>query len=211
MLKIARWIVAAAAVGALVYATVPMVPSSSADAEGSGLTCPAGAKKANLDFTVSDMNGQICLSSFKGKVIVLDFWATWCPPCKAEIPRLCRAAAGLWRERPADRRRVGGRHARQAEALRRRVQDELPGAGRPRPRRPAGCLRADVGHPDDLLISRDGRICPRIPALSARRSTKRISRACCSKIRAMLKGFTHARLACGGRARCSAPASKEAP
>ena len=116
MLKIARWIVAAAAVGALVYATVPMIPSSSADAEGPGLTCPAGAKKANLDFTVSDMNGQkIALSSFKGKVIVLDFWATWCPPCKAEIPGFVELQQA-YGEKACRSGGVGRRHARQAQA-----------------------------------------------------------------------------------------------
>src|SRR5690606_41453693 len=29
---------------------------------------------------------SVKLADFKGKVILLDFWATWCPPCKAEIP-----------------------------------------------------------------------------------------------------------------------------
>jgi peroxiredoxin len=44
---------------------------------------------APLDFTLKDMNGvDVQLASFKGKVIVLNFWATWCGPCKAEIPDL---------------------------------------------------------------------------------------------------------------------------
>jgi len=39
------------------------------------------------DFALSNLEGKtIRLSDFKGKVIILDFWATWCPPCRAEIP-----------------------------------------------------------------------------------------------------------------------------
>lgn len=47
---------------------------------------PADLKKAP-DFTLLDINGnERRLSDYKGKVIILDFWATWCPPCKAEVP-----------------------------------------------------------------------------------------------------------------------------
>ena len=49
--------------------------------------CEANGKPAKLNFTFNDLNNRkIALSDFKGKVIILDFWATWCVPCKAEIP-----------------------------------------------------------------------------------------------------------------------------
>jgi len=39
------------------------------------------------EFTLEDLNGnKISLSDLKGKVIFLNFWATWCPPCRDEIP-----------------------------------------------------------------------------------------------------------------------------
>ena len=39
------------------------------------------------DFTLTDTEGEkVSLSDYKGKVIILNFWATWCGPCKMEIP-----------------------------------------------------------------------------------------------------------------------------
>jgi peroxiredoxin/outer membrane lipoprotein-sorting protein len=41
------------------------------------------------DFTLKDVEGrQVSLSHFRGKTVVLSFWATWCPPCKEELPTL---------------------------------------------------------------------------------------------------------------------------
>ncbi|MBE9531507.1 MAG: TlpA family protein disulfide reductase [Proteobacteria bacterium] len=50
---------------------------------------PTNAGSSSLDFTLPDLEGkQVNFSEYKGKVIFLNFWATWCEPCKEEMPSM---------------------------------------------------------------------------------------------------------------------------
>jgi peroxiredoxin len=57
--------------------------------------CYSGSRPSRIgsaapEFTLKDSDRTVTLSQFKGQVVVLNFWATWCPPCIEEMPSLVR-------------------------------------------------------------------------------------------------------------------------
>jgi thiol-disulfide isomerase/thioredoxin len=79
----------------LLEAGAAMLLVSSVGSADDAPALPRMTRLSDLQGTFSDLSGQsFALTDLRGKVVVINLWATWCPPCRAEMPFL----EGLWKK-----------------------------------------------------------------------------------------------------------------
>ncbi|MGH7724453.1 MAG: TlpA family protein disulfide reductase [Candidatus Eiseniibacteriota bacterium] len=81
----------------LIPALLPLVDPSVAHAgQAPPAPAPATARPKAPEIVVRDLSGEtVRLSSLKGKVVLIDYWATWCGPCRMEVPHFKKLHAEL--------------------------------------------------------------------------------------------------------------------
>ena len=141
--------------------TATVTPAASHETGAADASCMANAKPANWDFKLKDMDGkEVMLSSFKdqGKVVLLNFWATWCGPCKAEIPGFVEL-----QEKYRDKLVIIGYSVDDTAELAKKYAAEykmnypiLLGEGREDVQDAYGPI---WGIPASFIISKDGKVC----------------------------------------------------
>ncbi len=81
-------VVAVLLAGALAVTFLTQGKGNASDSNGT-VEYQAGQRPLAPDFTAASLTGSsISLSSYRGKTVVLNFWGSWCPPCRAESPTL---------------------------------------------------------------------------------------------------------------------------
>ena len=94
--RIIATVVVAALIATVGYTLLSAHPEEKTDSKvalpGTTVSNP-GSTSVPADFDIRTVDGRtIKLSDYRGKVLVMDFWATWCPPCKQQTPQLARLA-----------------------------------------------------------------------------------------------------------------------
>jgi peroxiredoxin len=116
---------------------------------------PAEIGRTAPDFTLSDGQKTVQLSQFRGKPVLLNFWATWCPPCVQEVPALVAL-----QQQMGDKVTVLAVSMDvDADAYNAFTSKRMPGVLTVRdPDHKSSSLYGTYAYPETFLIGRDGKI-----------------------------------------------------